>query len=89
MKNFRIIKSKDFNTDNVKGTSYTVAYKGRVLNVSSLAFEAEDLTVSTDKTILSISCDIELVKSPYTNSVGETVQGVKIMPSLGLALSDF
>lgn len=90
--NFKIIKSKVFTfTDDKKveqkGTSYTVAHKGRVMNVSTLNFEEGDIT--TKDGILSIKGDVDAVKSTYLNSDMETVVGVKLMPKMDLVLADF
>jgi hypothetical protein len=85
--NFRIVKFTDFELeDKTKGTVYTVAHSGRVLQVSTLHFEAGELTAAEGK--LTIKGDIEVVKRPYVNKLGETVQGLSIMPKFGLSLSE-
>ena len=87
--NFKVIKSKAFDTAGVKGVAYTVALRGRAINVSTLSFEEGEIKPSDDNKTLSISCEVEAVKSPYVNELGETVQGLKLMPKLGIAISDF
>lgn len=85
--NFRIIKSTDFEHEGKKGTAYTVAHSGRVLQVSTLYFDEEGaLTVADGK--LTIKGDIEVRKQPYVNKTGEVVQGLQIMPKFGLSLSE-
>jgi hypothetical protein len=85
--NFRIIKFTDFEHEGKKGTAYTVAHAGRVLQVSTLYFEEEGALTATDGK-LSIKGDIEVIKKPYVNKMGETVQGLSIMPKFGISLSD-
>ena len=85
--NFRIIKFTDFEHEGKKGTAYTVAHAGRVLQVSTLYFEEEGALVAADGK-LTIKGDIEVIKKPYVNKMGETVQGLSIMPKFGISLSD-
>jgi hypothetical protein len=85
--NFRIIKSTEFEFEGKKGTAFTVAHAGRVLQVSTLYFEDENSLVVADGK-LTIKGDIEVIKKPYVNKMGETVQGLSIMPKFGIALSD-
>lgn len=72
----KIIKFKAFDKNNTKGTVYTVAYKGRVFNVSSLDFDAEQLVVKDD--VLTITCDVERISEPFTNELGQLVVGQKL-----------
>ena len=85
--NFRIVKFTEFEHEGKKGTVFTVAHSGRVLQVSTLHFDDEGALVSADNK-LTIKGDIEVVKKPYINKLGETVQGLSIMPKFGIALSD-
>ena len=85
--NFKVIKFTAFELeDKTKGVNYTVAHQGRVLQFSTLHFKEDEFKV--DKGILSISAKIEVVKRPYTNKLGEVVQGLSLMPEFGLALAD-
>ena len=89
---FKIIKQKSFSFTNSEdvaetGIAYTLAYKGRVFQASTLNFENNELKADGNK--LTISGDIDAVKAPYVNSLGETVNGVKLMPKLDMVLSDF
>lgn len=91
--NFKLIKSKEFTfTDaskkEVKGVVHTIAHKGRVMNVSSLNFDAKDISIKGD--VITLPNDIELVREPYTDfSTGATVMGIKVMPKMDLAISQF
>ena len=90
--NFKLIKSKEFTFKDekgvdIKGVVHTVAHKGRVFNLSSLNFEAKELAV--EKGVLSVKCDIDIVRENYTNALGESVVGLKIIPKMDLVLSAF
>lgn len=60
---FKIIKSSSFKTDSVEGTNYTLAYKGRVIMLSSLDFD-DDMYQTKDSTLI-VKTDIELVKGGF------------------------
>lgn len=84
---FKIIKSKEFElSDNTKGVNYTVAYKGRVMQFSSLNFSDKEYSVNDN--LLKVNIEVELRKKPYINNVGEQVVGLEIMPKLDLSLSE-
>jgi hypothetical protein len=89
--NFKLIKSKAFTFDSAgvetKGTVYTVAYKGRVFNVSSLSFDADALSVKDG--VLAIKGECDVVAESYTNAIGELVKGLKLMPKMDLVISAF
>ena len=90
--NFKIIKQKAFTFSDAKGTeqkgvAYTVAHKGRAFQVSTLNFEEGQL--SEAKGVLTIQGDLDAVKAPYTDSLGNSAVGVKLMPKMDLVLSDF
>lgn len=92
MTTLKLIRSKSFDTNGTKGTTYTCALKGRVLNVSSLSFadEAADCLKADEKTMtLVINCAIEVVKRPYIDVVtGESVMGLSVLPAFGVAISE-
>lgn len=91
MKTFKVIKVKEFDTNGTKGTNYTVALSGRVLNVSSLSFQDEDkdvLKYDAKLSTLTINCGIEVTKRPYLDALGNSVMGLSVMPEFGLQLSD-
>jgi len=91
MANFKIIKSKSFtftqNGETISGTAYTLGFKGRAFNCSSLSFEEGDLIESNG--VLEVKPKVELVPESYTNSVGQTVQGFKLMPVMDLNIAQF
>ena len=92
MTTLKLIRKKDFDTNGTKGTTYTCALKGRVLNVSSLSFVDEDkdcLKADEEAMTLVISCPIEVVKRPYVDiTTGEMVNGLAILPAFGVAISE-
>lgn len=92
MTTFKLIKATPFDTNGTKGITYTVALKGRVLNVSTLSFadEAVDTIKADDKAgTLTINCAIEVVKKPYVSlATGEVMQGLSVLPAFGVAISD-
>jgi len=90
--NVKLIKSKSFvftDANNVeqKGVVHTVAYKGRVFNVSSLDFEESELVVKGD--VLSINSKVEVERESYIDSFGNKAMGLKLKPLLDLELSKF
>lgn len=91
MTTFKLIKSKDFDTNGTKGTAFTVAYKGRALNLSTLSFtdEPDVIKVSADKKSVSIDTKISIVQCPYLNDLGETLMGLSIMPKFDLEVDTF
>lgn len=88
----KLIRSKAFDTNGTKGTVYTCALKGRVLNVSSLSFadEAKDTLKADDKAgTLVINCNIEVVKRPYYDAASEgMIMGLSVLPAFGVNISD-
>ena len=83
---FKIISSKDFDTNGVKGTSYRVGFKGRNFGVSSLAFENGEL--STKDGVLSIKGDVCLKEHTYPDlETGELRSGYNIMLTTGIPIS--
>lgn len=91
MTTLKVIKKKDFDTNGTKGTAFTCAFKGRVLNVSTLSFTDEDkdcLKHDDKANTLVINCNIEIVKKPYIDALGEVVNGLSVLPAFGLALSE-
>lgn len=89
----KLIKSKSFDTNGTKGTTYTCALKGRVLNVSSLSFadEDKDCLKADDKLMtLTINTDIEVVVKPYADlTTGEILNGLAVLPKLGVEIAKF
>ena len=85
---FKLIKTTPFDTNGTKGIAYVVALNGRAMNCSTLSFADQPDAIKLDKDKLVINGDIEVVKRPYVNGLGETVQGLSIFPALGIALSD-
>lgn len=92
MTTFKLIKSKTFDTNGVKGTTHTIAYKGRAMNLSTLSFADEDkdvIKLSEDKKSLIIDTKISIVQKPYLNDLGETVMGLSVMPKFDLDVDTF
>ena len=87
---FKIIKEVSFDNGTVKGTNFILGVQGRAVNFSSLSFEDSDVKYSKNAagTHLEVIGELEVVKSLYTNALGETVQGLKFMPKFGFNLSD-
>ena len=87
---FKIIKEVPFDNGTVKGTSFILAVQGRAVNFGTLSFEDSDVKYAKNAagTHLEVQGELEVVKSPYTNTHGETVQGLKFMPKFGFNLSD-
>lgn len=88
----KLIKKKDFDTNGVKGTAYTCAKSGRVLNVSSLSFDnaATDLVVDDKAMTLTINTDVEVVSRPYVDlSTGESLNGLVVLPKFGMDIAKF
>lgn len=92
MTTLKVIRKKDFDTNGTKGTTYTCALKGRVLNVSSLSFADEDkdcLKYDDKANTLVINCNIEVIKRPYVDvTTGELVNGLAVLPAFGVQLSE-
>ena len=98
---FKIIKITNWTstTNGSTGTTYVVAYKGRVFVVNSNDFAANEIIIkgntagtATSPAVngtMEFGCKIEVVKSVYTDASGLPQQGLKIMPELGLSISDF
>ena len=85
MNKYRIIKKVSFELqDKTKGTAFTVAHKGRAINVSTLAFGAED--IQEEDNHITVKGDVVLVKAPYINSLGQEMQGLKLMPKMDLEI---
>ena len=83
---FKIIKTTPFNKNGFTGTHYSVAYKARVLGVSTLSFSdtPDDLKVNGDQ--LTISGDLEIRKKENTTLEGKTMISLNIVPALGIAV---
>jgi hypothetical protein len=91
---FKIIKKKEFEyTDSTTnqlstGTHYTVAYKGRVIGVSSLRFEEGELSV--DGNTLKIKGELEIRKETNVDQLtGEAQTYLSIYPKMDLQMSAF
>ena len=89
----KLIKAKSFDTNGTTGTAYTCAYKGRVLNVSSLAFadeEADCLVADLTAKTLVINTAIEIVVRPYVDYItGDILKGLSVLPKSGLTIAEF
>ena len=88
MATFKVIKSKKFQVDGVDHTHYTLGVQGRIVTLSTLQFTESDNVISENDGKLSITGELEVIKRPYTNTLGEVVQGLQFMPKFGFGLSD-
>lgn len=80
--NFKIIKTTEWKSSSgEKGCTHTLAYKGRVFNLTDTDFESDDFEVKNN--LLSLKTKVDIVKESYVNQLGETKVGLKIKPTLG------
>jgi hypothetical protein len=85
---FKLIKSKDWTASNGnKGTSLTVAYKGRVFNANKSDFP--NIKIDEKAGTVSFGEECEVVAEKYTTELGEVRQGLRIKPKMDLTLSAF
>lgn len=89
MATFKIIKSTPFEYEGAKHTHYTLGVQGRIVTLSTLSFQDSDVIVAEKEGKLEVKGEVEVIKRPYTNSLGEVVQGLQFMPKLGFSISDF
>ena len=62
MKKFKVHKAKEFKTEDVEGTFYTLVSKGRFYGLSTLAWDEEsDNAVVVEKDYLTINAKFDLV----------------------------
>lgn len=86
----KIIKTKSFEAKGSKHTHYTAAYKGRLFGVSTMRFEGDEESLKAEDGILSISCEVEVLKNTSTDPIdGTTRVYLDLVPKAGLALADF
>ena len=87
---FEIIKQTPFTFNKegkeVKGVAYTVAHKARVIQASTINFEEGELVA--DGNTLNVKTEVELVKKPYTNGLGEVINGLQLVPKMDLDILD-
>ena len=85
---FKLIKSKDWTASNGnRGTSLTVAYKGRVFNANKSDFP--NIKIDEEAQTVSFGEECEVVAEKYTTELGEVRQGLRIKPKMDLTLSAF
>ena len=84
MTTFNIIKTTPFDTNGIKGTTFTLGHKGYVINASSLNFEEGDLVATKDK--LQVNCNVVLKKTTYINNEGNKAQGLQLMRKLDIEI---
>lgn len=91
---FKIIKQKDFSFkdkltgNDVNATQYSVSHKGRSLGVSTLRWEPANLSVSEDKTTLTLKGDLELRKETTADQLtGEVREFLSIYPKMDIPMS--
>lgn len=82
---FKLIKTTNWETaTGTKGTSLTLAYKGRVFNVNKQDFEK----IKIVKDVVTLGEPFEMIKEQYTNSDGNVKVGLRLKPVLGFDLAD-
>lgn len=80
--NFKVIKTTEWqSSQGEKGTTFTLAFKGRVFNMNTNDFESGEYEVKTN--VLTLKTKVDIVKESYVNQLGETKVGLKIKPTLG------
>jgi len=91
MATFKIIKQKSFTAQNESHVHYTVAYMGRVFGVSSLRFDSIDNPFTVKDSVLTINCDIAVVKNAGTDPLtGKSYCYLDIVPKIStFSLADF
>lgn len=89
-KKFKFIKKKVFTHNGIDHANYTCSYKGRAVNINTLAFSDEEegvikeVTEGDDITHITIDCKVEAIKEQYTDLDGLVREGIKIMPAFDL-----
>lgn len=85
---FKLIKSKEWvSSTGAKGTSLTVAYKGRVFLANQGDFN--NAKVDEKAGTVSFGEEVEVVAEQYVTELGEVKQGLRIKPKMDLNLSTF
>lgn len=85
---FKLIKSKDWSASNGnKGTSLTVAYKGRVFNANKADFP--NIKIDEKAGTVAFNEECEVIAEAYTTELGEKRQGLRIKPKMDLSLASF
>ena len=85
---FKLIKSKDWTASTgSKGTTLTVAYKGRVFIAQKNDFDK--IKIDDKLQTVSFGEEVEVVAETYTTELGEKRQGLRIKPKMDLSLSSF
>jgi hypothetical protein len=85
MATYKLIKSTAWTASNGNtGTTLVLGYKGRVMTCNQADFTK--ITVATDT--VTISEDVELVQTTYTDGLGVAQKGLKLMPKLDIMLAD-
>lgn len=94
---FKLIKSSDefvVPGSTVKHIAHTVAYQGRVLNLSTLSFsDTPDYSIVIDKVAKTAKIDggeISVISRQYQDEVTKEIRtGLSIMPKFGLTIDKF
>lgn len=82
---FKLIKTTDWKAQSgAKGTTLTLAFKGRVFNVNKDDFEK----IKIVKDVVTLGEPFEMIKEQYTNSDGNVKIGLRLKPVLGFDLAD-
>ena len=81
---FKLIKTTDWQSAaGAKGTTLTLAFKGRVFNVNKEDFAKLKIT----KEVVDLGEPFEMVKDQYVSN-GITKVGLRLKPVLGFDLAD-
>lgn len=91
---FKIIKSTDWTSKKTgsTGTTYTLAYKGRIMILNSNDFDLKDIVIDAEASTLKINTPMSVIEQQYQEFTPEgTVNktGLKLMPKFDLDIDQF
>lgn len=85
---FKLIKKTDWtSTSGDKGTTYVVAYKGRVFTLQGEDFAK--LVVDTTKKTVALNEKPVVVREKYFDAMGIEKVGLRLKPSIDLEMGEF
>lgn len=86
----KVIKKKAFTAKGEDHTHYSAAYKGRIFGVSTLRFDADDITFNEAESTITIGCEVDVLKNVNTDPLdGKISTFLDLVPKSGLILADF
>lgn len=85
---FKLIKSSPFEFEGVKHSNYTIAYQGRVFQISTLNWNADDLELTDNS--LKVLKPLEVIKKEAIDPITDCkVIRLSILPKCDLELGAF